>query len=255
MGNRIPSEFMQTQIVVPCYNEASRLDADAFARFAAAEPDYRFLFIDDGSTDGTRALLTGLAQTVDRFDVLALDQNGGKAEAVRQGVIRSIEAGAEIVGYFDADLATPLAALPQLRSVFTEHPERDIVMAARVMLLGRKIRRNPARHYAGRAFATCASLLLDLPVYDTQCGAKLLRVNDALRDAVAEPFISGWIFDVELLRRLQISRAAHGLTDLAACTYEFALDQWEDVAGSKVNLRDFPVAFVQLGQVLARYGR
>ena len=246
---------MRTTIVVPCYNEAARLVVDAFVRFVEEHDEYNILFVDDGSADDTRAVLDALCERHPRLTLLGLDQNGGKAEAVRAGLHEAIRDGAAVVGYFDADLATPLQAIPQLRQVFAERPERDIVMAARVMLLGREIRRNSARHYAGRAFATCASLLLDLPVYDTQCGAKLFRVNDALEEALEDPFVSGWIFDVELLRRLQIARARRRLSNLAACTYEFALDRWEDVAGSKVKVTDFPAAFFQLGQLLVRYGR
>ena len=246
---------MSTTIVVPCYNEAERLVGNAFLQFVEANEGYEVLFVDDGSTDDTRGVLDALCQRHARLRFLGLDDNGGKAEAVRAGLRAAISDGASHVGYFDADLATPLDALPQLRQVLDDRPERDIVMAARVMLLGREIRRNPARHYAGRAFATCASMLLDLPVYDTQCGAKLFRVNAALDEALEAPFVSGWIFDVELLRRLQITREAHGLSDLAACTYELALDRWEDVAGSKVKISDFPAAFVQLGQLLVKYGR
>lgn len=244
-----------TTIVVPCYNEAARLDGPAFRRFVDSNPGIGFLFVDDGSQDETLGVIEELAASSPALAAHAMPQNGGKAEAVRAGLLRAIDGGAHWVGYFDADLATPLAAIPQLIAVFDNRPHLDIVMAARVRLLGRRIERNPIRHYAGRAFATCASLLLDLPVYDTQCGAKVLRVNDALRTALEAPFESGWIFDVELLRRLQIVRAELGMADLAECTYEFALDEWEDVAGSKVKLTDFPVAFFRLGQILARYGR
>ena len=244
-----------TTIVVPCYNEAARLDGAAFRAFVERNPGIGFLFVDDGSTDETLSVITELAESHNALDAHSMPQNGGKGEAVRAGLLRAIAGGAEWVGYFDADLATPLAALPQLRGVFDDRPHLDVVMAARVMLLGRRIERNPARHYAGRAFATCASLLLDLPVYDTQCGAKVLRVNEALSRALADRFGSGWIFDVELLRRLQLVRAEIGMSDLAECTYEYPLDEWEDVAGSKVTLSDFPVAFFRLGQILARYGR
>ena len=59
-----------------------------------------------------------------------------------------------------------------------------------------------ARHYVGRLFATASSLILDMTVYDTQCGAKVLRAGPALRAALATPFHSRWAFDVELLGRL-----------------------------------------------------
>ena len=83
-----------------------------------------------------------------------------------------------IVGYFDADLATPVAELERLLAVIGKDPQLEAVLASRVALLGHSIQRKPTRHYLGRLYATAASLALGVAVYDTQCGAKLFRVND-----------------------------------------------------------------------------
>lgn len=240
-------------IVVPCYNEAARLDVAAFERFAADGHPQQFLFVNDGSTDETGAVLQRLSQPdPQRFMVHALPRNQGKAEAVRQGVLRAIDQGCELVGYWDADLATPLEAIPPLCEFLRSRPELAIVVGARVRLLGRQIERRPLRHYLGRVFATAASLTLRLPIYDTQCGAKLFRATPEIRRLFEEPFRSKWIFDVELLARFCHARRAAGLAPETAI-YEWPLDQWRDVAGSKVRARDFVTAFVELARIYWSY--
>src|SRR5262249_50763061 len=129
-------------------------------------------------------------------------QNVGKAEAIRRGLVQAIDSGASIIGYYDADLATPPGELIRLVDLLESRSDLEFVMAARVRLLGRQIQRHAARHYPDRVFATAASLMLRIPVYDTQCGAKVIRSSPAVRDAFATPFRSSWVFDVELIGRL-----------------------------------------------------
>ncbi|MEC7598619.1 MAG: glycosyltransferase, partial [Planctomycetota bacterium] len=183
----------ETTIVVPCFNEAARLQPDAFREFVKKSPSCEFLFVDDGSQDETRSILECLEQSDgNRFQVLRLEQNQGKAEAVRQGLIRAIQGPAAYVGFWDADLATPLDAIPEFLDVFEERPDLQAVVGSRVKLLGRKIDRTAFRHYAGRIFATFASLVLGIPIYDTQCGAKLFRADAALQEVVSKRFLTTW---------------------------------------------------------------
>jgi dolichyl-phosphate beta-glucosyltransferase len=222
-----------TTIVVPCFNEAARLPIDQFRQFVADHPDVRFVFVDDGSSDGTAALLGELAQGDGaHFELVQKAHNRGKAEAVREGVLHVLAASdpPAFVGYWDADLATPLEEIPRFVAVLTAHPERRACFGSRVQLLGRTIERKALRHYLGRVFATVASLVLDLAVYDTQCGAKLFRDTPALRQALAEPFRSRWAFDVELIGRL--TGAASPLTK--EDFLEVPLGEWHDKRGSKL---------------------
>jgi dolichyl-phosphate beta-glucosyltransferase len=227
--------------VVPCYNEALRLPVADFRQFLA-ESQVQFVFVDDGSRDHTLERLEELRRGKEnQVTVLQSPRNQGKAAAVRQGVNFALEQGAGYVGYWDADLATPLDAIPQFLSVFTGRPNLDMVFGSRVKLLGRHVERKASRHYLGRVFATVVSSLLRLPIYDTQCGAKIFRVSPETRDLWTEPFRSKWIFDVELLARY-IRRV--GSPNLAGQRiYEFPLDSWQDIGGSKVKALDFVIAF------------
>jgi glycosyltransferase involved in cell wall biosynthesis len=239
---------------VPCYNEAERLDARALQRFVAANAGVAFLLVNDGSSDATGAILDALRLSRPQsFGVLHLPENQGKAEAVRQGMLAALGRDTAYVGYWDADLATPLAALPAFLSVLDERTEIEMVIGARVRLLGRKIQRQPGRHYLGRVFATVASAVLRLPVYDTQCGAKLFRASAGLRSAFDHPFRSRWIFDVEILARLTVLSHSGICAAPLDSVYELPLAEWTDVGGTKLRSRDFVRAALDLAFIYRRY--
>lgn len=241
-------------IVVPCYNEASRLDVGAFQRFAAHRPVCRFLFVDDGSEDQTAEVLQGLAnENPACFAVVRLMPNVGKAEAVRQGILHALDDQPEMVGFWDADLATPLDAIPEFHRLLHDDPQLQVVLGSRVKLLGRRIERRPARHYLGRVFATAASLILSLPVYDTQCGAKLFRASPLVRQMFARPFHSRWFFDVELLARL-VRVSDDGNLRVEELVHELPLLEWRDVPGSKLRAKDFMRALFDLTRLGWLYG-
>lgn len=220
---------MTTRVVVPCFNEAERFDADAFADLALNVD--QVVFVDDGSTDDTRRVIQRVVdQLPDRVALIASVKNVGKAEAVRVGLLDAIERGSDVVGYLDADLATPPAEMLRLIDIAHREPHRTAVLGSRVALLGHTVHRRPARHYLGRLYATGASLSLGVAVYDTQCGAKVFRVGDPLRAALAEPFHDRWSFDVELLARLLADSR-----QTADPILEVPLLEWSDVSGSSVG--------------------
>ena len=236
-------------LIVPCYNEARRLPVEEFAAFRLPKDELRILFVDDGSTDATRQVLEELsARDPERLTVLALDRNGGKSEAVRQGVLHALEGEPDWVGYWDADLATPLDEVERMGAVLREEPDKHVVFGARVRLLGRHIDRKLYRHLYGRAFVTAVSSMLALPIYDTQCGAKLLRAGPDVRAAFERPFSSRWIFDVEVLARL-LERYEARSEELAEHLVEVPLRRWTDVAGSKVTSLDAARAAAELARI------
>jgi glycosyltransferase involved in cell wall biosynthesis len=242
----------RTLIVVPCYNEARRLNVARFREFASAQPELAFLFVNDGSRDGTAEILAGLAAEQPRqFRWLDLPQNQGKAEAVRQGMLQAFQFAPEYIGFWDADLATPLEAIPQFCEILDRRPEIGLVIGTRLPLIGHQILRRPIRRFLGRVFSTVAASLLGLPVYDSQCGAKLFRAVPAIQAAFEERFLARWIFDVEILSRLA-QRETGGARRLAGRVFEFPLDVWREVAGSKLKSMDFVTAAWELSQIRRR---
>jgi glycosyltransferase involved in cell wall biosynthesis len=238
-------------LVVPCYNESLRLDVAAVERFLAATPGASLCFVNDGSSDGTASLLAEIARRhPERVQAVNLPANAGKAEAVRHGMLRAVAwQRFAYVGYWDADLATPLEEASTMYRLAIGRPDVRIVLGLRLNRLGASVYVTPQRHYPGRLFATCASLVLGLPVYDTQCGAKLVEAS-MVPQLFGEPFISRWIFDVELLARL---RNLIGVEAMRSAAVEMPLQTWHGVSGSKVRLMAVLRAPLELLAIARRY--
>lgn len=213
-----------TLLIIPCYNEADRLNIEAFREYTDR---YYFLFVNDGSSDKTAEMLAGY--TSERIFFLNLKQNQGKGEAVRQGFLYCqtlpIFNKLDWVGFWDADLATPLfevANFFRYQEMF--YPEAEVLLGSRLKRLGSRVNRSEKRHYLGRFFATVVDNIFKIGCYDTQCGAKLFR-KELIPVFTSEPYISKWAFDVEVLIRLKGKNIV-----------EYPLMQWEDVAGSKLKV-------------------
>jgi dolichyl-phosphate beta-glucosyltransferase len=218
-------------VVVPCYNEAKRLNVAAFFDFMRKQPEMSLLFVNDGSKDETLSVLAEIqAAMPGRVDIIDLLQNSGKAEAVRRGIQHAAARGDALIAYWDADLATPLTALPDFTRIADLYDDVEVIFGSRRMMLGHRIERTFKRRMISRVCSQLARLALRLPIGDTQCGAKLLRNTEALRAAVSTPFTAGWVFDVELF-----SRIASGVKDRKLAFYEMPLSAWSEIPGSKVS--------------------
>jgi glycosyltransferase involved in cell wall biosynthesis len=241
-------------IVIPCYNEETRFPLKQFTAFVAANPTIGFFLVNDGSKDKTLEVLRRACEGREgQVDVIDQPANGGKGEAVRSGVLAALKQdGCQYVGFWDADLATPLEMISELAAVLAGRPELAMVFGARVKLLGRHVERRAIRHYLGRMFATVVSLALRLPIYDTQCGAKIFRVTPETNVLFAEPFCSRWVFDVEIIARF-IRQRRYDMRSVQHSIYEFPLPEWRDVAGSRVRPGDFLKAFFDVVKIYSRY--
>jgi len=242
-------------IVIPFFNEASRLKMSFLTSFMA-RPDVELLLVNDGSSDETETLLNDWSKRYPgRASVLSLSLNQGKGEAVRQGVRAALRKDPASIGYVDCDGATPAEECLRLLESLEKAPEMVIaVLGSRVKLLGFDIRRHLSRHYSGRVFATAASCVLDLPVYDTQCGAKFFRVSPLFQSVFELPFHSRWLFDVELIGRLAIGiRKEGGNPD--GILREVPLHVWHDIDGSKRRWWDYARAAIDLLRVMKNLAR
>jgi glycosyltransferase involved in cell wall biosynthesis len=239
----------KVEVVIPCYNEANRLRRDEIVNFFNREREIHVLFVNDGSKDSTEEIINNISSALPgQASILHLNQNLGKAEAVRLGILHQFERSDALwFGYWDADLATPLSEINHLLNDCMS--ETKLVMGSRVKRLGADVTRNPWRHLAGRVMATLVSWSLRLPVYDSQCGAKLIH-RDVIQDIFSQKFLSRWLFDVEIIARLFCTRP---LECVNGCICEVPISVWKDAAGSKLRWYHMLYALVEIFKINRMY--
>ena len=229
---------MKALMVVPCYNEAARWNSDYWASMTAlASVDW--VFVDDGSTDQTHEKLAEFVQqqaaTGACVSLLALPQNVGKGEAIRQGWLSQSDEDHDSIGFIDADGAFNRIDVERILTEFDKYVMQshfDAVWSSRVALAGRSIDRQTSRHYIGRVVATFLSLGGHSIPYDTQSGLKLFATNPNLWESLSSPFETRWLFEIEMVANYQ--KNAHRELSI----WEMPLDFWADVAGSKIGFSE-----------------
>ena len=189
-------------ILVPCFNEAKRLNTHIFQDFAIANNNIDFYMVDDGSKDETGKVLTQIKQNnPTQFHIYTLSKNKGKAGALRDAIMNIKELNAyPYIGFIDADLPMPICEINALADALVRTPALLVTAGCRVNIVGHHIRRKPVRHYLSRIFVTYYDVFLKIPNYDTQCGIKLFETSFAYY-LFEQPFVSKWIFDIELFVR------------------------------------------------------
>lgn len=216
-------------VVIPCYNEALRLQTEEFILFSKMQPDTIFYFVDDGSTDKTLQKLEALQKDIpDSVRILSMQTNKGKAEAVRQGIMEAAGANEfSHIGYLDADLSASISEWHRLRQIAVDN-SYDYIIGSRIKLLDAVIKRSAFRHIVGRFLATLIDSRYKLGIYDTQCGAKCFT-TDLARLVSEEPFRTLWFFDVEILLRMRSRQPpAQGA--------EIPLKAWHDRGHSHIGI-------------------
>ena len=233
---------MTIGMVVPCFNEASRWN-EGYWRTLIPTPGVRWLFVCDGSFDNTDRTIESLRCST--VETMCLGANRGKAEAVRQGLLNTIVDDVAWVGFLDADSAFSQHEVLRFISLAQSESQALAIWSSRVNLRGRSVERSEIRHYLGRVVATVLGLRFKNLPYDTQSGMKLFRVTPELKTALAKPFITRWLFDIELLVRLD------DLYDYRSdWLWEEPVMDWREMAGSRINRRELFRILKELTRIL-----
>ena len=224
-------------IVLPAYNEEARLGSSLDELFGylhrrgeraregrpGAEElpaSIQVLVVDDGSTDGTAALVRARPEVASGELGLLTVPHGGKGAAVRAGML---QATGEVIVFADADMATPPDELaPAVRAL----ESADAVYGSRIQPDGSDMRKSqPAwRRFLGKSFHLLASAWVVGPVQDTQCGFKGFR-RDVARDLFARQKITSIVFDVEVIYLARKRGYVHAVVPV----------QWADRRGSRMR--------------------
>jgi glycosyltransferase involved in cell wall biosynthesis len=188
---------LRLDIVIPAHNEEHRIGRTLRVyRSGCADPATRFLVALDACTDDTARIVREHAAADDRVGLFEYAKLG-KGGVIRETMRRS---DADLVGFVDADCATPPAEMLRLAAVFEQsRGDVDAVIASRHHAASvLPVRRSGRRRVASAGFAFCARRLLRMPYRDTQCGAKIVR-REALAPLLDRVSATDLLFDVDLL--------------------------------------------------------
>lgn len=196
-GKRMTSSL---SVIIPAYNEASRLGNSLpviVAHLRQHSPDAEIIVVDDGSKDETASLARQLLENSGpvRTSVISYKSNLGKGRAVRLGLLA---ARSDVALFSDADLSTPITEASKLVDPIVRG-EYDLTFGSRALdrsLIG--VHQPWRREQGGRIFNLVVRLATGLPFWDTQCGFKAFRMS-VVRPLVEAATVDRFGFDVELL--------------------------------------------------------
>jgi dolichyl-phosphate beta-glucosyltransferase len=214
----------ELSIVIPAYNEEQRLERtvrDTVRWARSANRAVEVIVVDDGSRDGTSALVLQLAMEFAEVRLIRLAQNHGKGYAVRSGVVN---AQGRMVLFADADGATPIEELERLEPIL-ESGAAVVIGSRAIKTAEVKVAARFYRRIMGRTFHKLVSLLAVRGIEDTQCGFKLFTA-DAAHDLFSRMRMSGFSFDVEVL--LMAQRQGYKVVEVPV--------NWTHQPGSRVNI-------------------
>jgi CheY-like chemotaxis protein len=237
-------------VVVPCYNEEERLLSAEFKDFAHKNLGYHLCFVNDGSTDKTLEVLEQLKKgSESNISIYNCEQNGGKAEAVRQGMLHlAKDEQLDYIGFLDADLSTDFRDFDDLVETL-DQSNFKIVSGSRMSRMGADITKESARKIISMTINLIIRTILRMPFNDTQCGAKVMD-RSVVPMLFNKPFITKWLFDVEMFIRM---RKHYGKTEAKKLICEQPLKRWIHADGSKLSMKDSVKIVGQLAKIAFVY--
>ncbi|NNC50447.1 MAG: response regulator [Flaviramulus sp.] len=237
-------------VVIPCYNEEERLLSKSFLDFIDSNLGYHLCFVNDGSKDNTLEVLNNLKKgRENNISVYNCEKNGGKAEAVRQGVLHlAKDPQLDYIGFLDADLSTDFRDFDDLVKTI-ETSDFKIVSGSRMSRMGADITKESARKIISKTINLIIRTILGMSFNDTQCGAKIMD-KDIAKHMFKDKFITRWIFDVEIFIRM---RKFYGKKKAISYICEQPLKRWIHADGSKLSMKDSIKIVGQLGQIAIHY--
>ena len=221
-------------LVIPCFNEAARIDLSYWKQIikSSKTTNFNFIFIDDGSKDNTFELINKLSK-YSCVEVMHLKSNVGKANAIRFAfceILTRSNIACEFIGFIDSDSAFDSQEVIEALSSLNESIfDNDAVFYSRVKLSGSQIKRSEIRHVISRIIYTYIARGWFWAPYDTQCGFKIFRNSFFLSDVVSVPFKTRWFFDIEFIAKLAIARGSK------LKIKEIPLRYWQERSGSRIK--------------------
>ena len=237
-------------VVIPCYNEEERLRTEEFTSFVHSNLGYHLCFVNDGSTDNTLKVLEELSSgREDHISVFNCAKNGGKAEAVRQGVLHlTKDKQLDYIGFLDADLSTNFQDFDDLVKTISTS-DFKIVSGSRIARMGADIHKEGARAIISKTINKIIQTILGMPFRDTQCGAKIMTI-DVIEKVFEKKFYTKWLFDVEIFMRM---KKVYGAEKAKSYLCEQPLKRWVHEDGSKLSMKDSVKILGQLFQLAVQY--
>jgi DNA-binding response OmpR family regulator len=237
-------------VVIPCYNEEKRLKTKEFANFVHNNHGYHICFVNDGSKDKTLDVLKEFQQGKEGYiSIYDCEKNGGKAEAVRQGILYLIkDKSLDYIGFLDADLSTDFIDFDDLAKTLSVS-DYKLVIGSRITRMGANIIKQSSRGIISKIINIIIRTILGMEIQDTQCGAKIMN-REVAENLFNTPFLTSWLFDVEIFLRM---KKYYGAETVEKLICEQPLRRWVHEDGSKFSFKDSVKILGQLSEIARKY--